>query len=50
MRDALANLLAINYERVRALDRAATAEVARRNEEFKRPRGASHGSSDGWRG
>ena len=35
VRDSIANLLAINYERVRALDRAAAAEVARRNEEFK---------------
>jgi two-component system sensor histidine kinase KdpD len=34
-RDSIASLLAINYERVRALDRAAAAEVARRNEEFK---------------
>jgi two-component system sensor histidine kinase KdpD len=33
--DSIASLLAINYERVRALNRAATAEVARRNEEFK---------------
>jgi two-component system sensor histidine kinase KdpD len=33
--DSVASLLAINYERVRALDRAAAAEVARRNEEFK---------------
>lgn len=33
--DSLAGLLAINYERVRALDRAAEAEAARRNEEFK---------------
>jgi two-component system sensor histidine kinase KdpD len=35
VRDSIASLLAINYERVRALDRAAAAEVARRNEEFK---------------
>jgi two-component system sensor histidine kinase KdpD len=35
IRDSVASLLAINYERVRALDRAAAAEVARRNEEFK---------------
>jgi two-component system, OmpR family, sensor histidine kinase KdpD len=35
IRDSIASLLAINYERVRALDRAAAAEVARRNEEFK---------------
>ena len=34
-RDAAANLLAIAYERARALDRAAAAEIARRNEEFK---------------
>ena len=33
--DSLAGLLAINYERVRALDRAAEAEAAKRNEEFK---------------
>src|SRR5580698_8450889 len=33
--DSIASLLAINYERVRALDRAAAAEVAKRNEEFK---------------
>ena len=35
VRDSVANLLAINYERAYALDRAATAEIARRNEEFK---------------
>jgi two-component system sensor histidine kinase KdpD len=35
VRNSIASLLAINYERVRALDRAAAAEVARRNEEFK---------------
>jgi two-component system sensor histidine kinase KdpD len=35
VQDSVASLLAINYERVRALDRAAAAEVARRNEEFK---------------
>jgi len=35
VRDSIANLLAINYERAHALDRAATAEIARRNEEFK---------------
>jgi two-component system sensor histidine kinase KdpD len=34
-RDSIASLLAINYERVRALNRAAAAEIARRNEEFK---------------
>jgi two-component system sensor histidine kinase KdpD len=33
--DSIASLLAINYERVRALNRASAAEVARRNEEFK---------------
>jgi two-component system sensor histidine kinase KdpD len=33
--DSIASLLAINYERVRALNRAAAAEVAKRNEEFK---------------
>ena len=35
MRESVASLLAINYERTRALERAATAEAARRNEEFK---------------
>ena len=35
VRESIASLLAINYERVRALDRAAAAEIARRNEEFK---------------
>lgn len=35
LRDSVANLLAINYERAHALNRAAAAEVARRNEEFK---------------
>lgn len=35
IRNSVASLLAINYERVRALDRAAAAEVARRNEQFK---------------
>jgi two-component system sensor histidine kinase KdpD len=35
VQDSVASLLAINYERVRALDRAAAAEVARRHEEFK---------------
>jgi len=35
VRDSVASLLAINYERVSALDRAAAAEVAKRNEEFK---------------
>ena len=34
-RDSIASLLAINYERIRALNRAAAAKVARRNEEFK---------------
>jgi len=33
--DSVASLLAINYERARALEMAAAAEVARRNEEFK---------------
>ena len=33
--ESIASLLAINYERVRALNRAAAAEVASRNEEFK---------------
>jgi two-component system sensor histidine kinase KdpD len=33
--DSIASLLAINYERVRALNRAAAAEVAKRNEVFK---------------
>ncbi|MDP9053349.1 MAG: DUF4118 domain-containing protein, partial [Acidobacteriota bacterium] len=33
--DSIASLLAINYERVRALNRAAAAELAKRNEEFK---------------
>jgi len=35
VRDSVASLLAINYERAQALHRAATAEIARRNEEFK---------------
>ncbi|MEP6715259.1 MAG: ATP-binding protein [Terriglobia bacterium] len=35
LRDSVANLLAINYERANALNRAAAAEVAKRNEEFK---------------
>ena len=35
VRESIANLLAINYERAHAVDRAATAEIARRNEEFK---------------
>jgi len=35
VRESVASLLAINYERALALDRAAAAEVARRNEEFK---------------
>lgn len=34
-RESVASLLAINYERSLALERAATAEIARRNEEFK---------------
>ncbi len=35
IRESVASLLAINYERVRAVEGAAAAEVARRNEEFK---------------
>jgi two-component system sensor histidine kinase KdpD len=35
VRDSVASLLAINYERAHALNRAAAAEIARRNEEFK---------------
>jgi two-component system sensor histidine kinase KdpD len=35
VRESVAGLLAINYERAHALNRAAAAEVARRNEEFK---------------
>ncbi len=35
LRDSVASLLAINYERAHALNRAAAAEVAKRNEEFK---------------
>jgi two-component system sensor histidine kinase KdpD len=35
VRESVASLLAINYERVRALDSAAAAEIAKRNEEFK---------------
>jgi two-component system sensor histidine kinase KdpD len=35
VRESVAGLLAINYERANALNRAAAAEVARRNEEFK---------------
>jgi two-component system sensor histidine kinase KdpD len=34
-RESIANLLAINYERAHAVNRAAAAEIARRNEEFK---------------
>ena len=34
-RESVASLLAIHYERARALNRAAAAEIARRNEEFK---------------
>ena len=34
-RESVASLLAINYERAHALNRAAAAEVARRGEEFK---------------
>src|SRR5215469_10426549 len=35
VRDSVASLLAINYERARALDRAAAAEAARRHEAFR---------------
>jgi two-component system sensor histidine kinase KdpD len=35
VRDSVASLLAINYERARALDRAARAEAGRRHEEFR---------------
>ncbi len=35
VRDSVASLLAINYERANALKRAAAAEIAKRNEEFK---------------
>ncbi|MCU1327379.1 MAG: integral rane sensor signal transduction histidine kinase, partial [Bryobacterales bacterium] len=35
VRESVASLLAINYERAAALDRATAAEAARRNEEFK---------------
>jgi two-component system sensor histidine kinase KdpD len=35
VRESVAGLLAINYERARALNRAAAAEIARSNEEFK---------------
>jgi len=35
LRDSIASLLAINHERVRAIDSTAAAEVARRNQEFK---------------
>lgn len=35
VRESVAGLLAINYERAHALNRAAAAEIARRNEEFK---------------
>jgi two-component system, OmpR family, sensor histidine kinase KdpD len=35
VRDSVASLLAINHERALAIDRAAAAEIARRNEEFK---------------
>ncbi len=34
-RESVASLLAINHEKTTALERAATAEIARRNEEFK---------------
>lgn len=35
IRDSIASLLAINYERARATDRALAAEAARRNESFR---------------
>jgi two-component system sensor histidine kinase KdpD len=35
VRESIGSLLAINYERALALDRAAASEIARRNEEFK---------------
>ena len=35
VRESVASLLAINYVRAHAVERAAAAEVARRNEEFK---------------
>jgi two-component system sensor histidine kinase KdpD len=35
VRESVAGLLAINYERAQALNRAAAAEIARNNEEFK---------------
>jgi two-component system sensor histidine kinase KdpD len=35
VRDSVASLLAINYERARALDRATAAEAGRRHEEFR---------------
>jgi len=35
VRESVAGLLAINYERAHALNRAAAAEIARSNEEFK---------------
>lgn len=35
MRDSTANLLAINYERTRSLERVAAAEAAKRGEEFR---------------
>lgn len=35
VRESIASLLAINYERVQALDRALAAEAARRNESFR---------------
>jgi two-component system sensor histidine kinase KdpD len=35
VQESVAGLLAINYERALALNRAAAAEIARRNEEFK---------------
>ena len=35
VRDAIATLVAINHERIQALDRAAAAEAARKNEQLK---------------
>jgi two-component system sensor histidine kinase KdpD len=35
VRDSVASLLAINYERARAVDRATAAEAGRRHEEFR---------------
>ncbi len=35
MRESIATLVAINHERIQALDRAAAAEAARKNEQLK---------------